>query len=286
MATCENCGGTSFKTLPYHYELEGARIDGAMCRKCGLVTVSPMPSDEAIARMYDADHCGHSEGVCTEGEFSAEHGRLMERLRTLKPSGRFLEVGAAAGGFLDRAKTAGYEVSGVELSAAACDVAKGRGIELHCGSLESAGFGDGSFDIVYMGDVLEHIPKPSSALMEAFRITAPGGLIALLCPTNIGLLSSRAGMFAYELLGRSRRSPIPPYHLYEFTPRTLKALVMKAGYDIIVAKPEILPPWSINLRGGPVERLGKLLMHWPNYIITKLTGMMGDRVMVIGRKRG
>jgi SAM-dependent methyltransferase len=251
-----------------------------------------MPDDGAIARMYDAEyfesdyHCGHTGGICTEGEFAEGHRRLLETLRAHKPSGRFLEVGAAAGGFLDQAKAAGYNVSGVELSAAACAAAVGRGVELHCGTLESAGFQDSSFDIVYMGDVLEHMPRPHDALVEAARVTAPGGLVALQCPTNIGLLSSRVGMFIYGLLGRSRRSPIPPYHLYEFTPGTLKALVRAAGYDIVVAKADILTPWSISLRGGATERTGKLLLHWPNYLITKLTGLMGDRVMVIGRKRG
>jgi len=291
MATCENCGGTSFRKLPYHYELEGRRIDGVRCRGCGLVTVSPMPDDAAIAGMYDAEyfesdyHCGHSDGVCTAGEFLEGHGLLLEMLKRLTPTGRFLEIGAAAGGFLERAREAGYEVSGVELSGAACEAAATRGIELHCGDLKSAGFEAGSFDIVYMGDVLEHIPRPSSALSEAYRVTAPGGILAVSCPTNIGLLSSRLGMLLYGLTGKSRRSPIPPYHLYEFTPGTLGALVRKAGYDIILTKPDILPPWTITLRGSAVERLGKMMLHWPNYIVTKLTGLMGDRVTVVGRKR-
>jgi len=292
MAICENCGGTSFRKLPYYYELEGTRIDGVRCRECGLVTVSPMPPDDALIRMYGAEyfesdyHCGHTGEVFGDDEFSPEHRRLLDRLVSLRPGGRLLEVGAAAGGFLAHARDAGYEVAGVEPSRAACDAAQLRGMELHCGDLESAAFPDGSFDAVYMGDVLEHMPRPAAALRETNRITGPGGLIAVLCPINIGLISSRVGLFAYRVTGRTRRSPIPPYHLYEFTAGTLAALIRRSGYDIIEASATIHPPWKVNLRGSAAERLTKLLLHWPNYILTKITGLMGDRVMIIGRKRG
>ena len=289
--TCDYCGGARFKRLPYHYTLEGTRIDGVRCLGCGLTAVSPMPGKDALARMYGSEyfkgdyHCGHREGGYEEEALTAYHSRVLEDFLKLKATGRLLEIGAAGGKFLLKARERGYEVEGVEVSPDACGIAEGLGLKLFCGVLEDAALPDGSFDAVYLGDVLEHLPKPFSSLKEIYRITAPGGVVGLSCPTNIGLISSRVGLLAYSILGRERAAPIPPYHLYEFTPGMLVKLIAGAGFEPGIVRAEIIPPWRIKLRGGVMEKAMKAAFHWPNYFITKFTGKMGDRVMVFARKR-
>jgi SAM-dependent methyltransferase len=254
------------------------------------VGVSPMPTADELAALYGGEyfegdyHCGHKASY-EEESFSEEHKRVLDRFLKLKPSGRMLEVGAAGGKFLLGARARGYEVKGVEVSAHACEMARGLGLDHFCGELEAAKFPDGSFDLVYMGDVLEHLPRPFSALRELNRVLSTRGVVCLSCPTNIGLLSSRAGLLVYRLLSRERVAPIPPYHLYEFTPSTLAALVKGAGFEVVELDAGIIPPWKIKLRGGIMEKAMKAAFHWPNYIITKLTGFMGDRVTVYARKK-
>ena len=135
-----------------------------------------------------------------------------------------------------------------------------------------------------MGDVLEHMHSPLSELRELFRILSKGGVLCISCPTNIGLLSSRVGLFVYGLLGRERLAPIPPYHLYEFMPGQIRLLLEKAGFKVIRVERRIIEPWKIILRGSTIEKAGKLLFHWPNYVITSLTGRMGDRVTIFAKK--
>jgi len=288
--TCDYCGGHEHTRLPYYYPFKGGRIYGAKCRGCGLVTVTPMPDAEDIAALYGGEyfegdyHCGHRESY-EEESFTAEHRWVLDEFVSMRPGGRMLEVGAAGGKFLLGARERGYEVKGVEVSAHACDIAKRLGLEHFCGELEAAKFPDESFDAVYMGDVLEHLPRPFSSLKELNRIMRPGGVVGLSCPTNIGLLSTRAGLLAYRLLGKERVAPIPPYHLYEFTPSTLAALLSGAGFKVERVRVDIIPPWGIKLRGSMMEKAMKAAFHWPNYVITKLTGLMGDRVTVFARKR-
>ncbi len=288
--TCDFCQGASFRRLPYYYLFKGDRIYGARCEGCGLVTVSPMPAKEDLAVLYGEDyfrgdyHCGHREGAYEDEPFTEEHVRILGVFSRLKPTGRMLEVGAAGGKFLVKAREQGYDVMGVEVSPDACRIAGSLGISHFCGELEDAKFQDGSFDAVYLGDVLEHLQRPFSTLKEIYRITAQGGVVGLSCPTNIGLLSSKAGLSVYALLGRERVAPLPPYHLYEFTPGSLKALLTGAGFRVSLVDAGIIPPWRIKLRGSLMEKAMKAGLHWPNYVITRLTGLMGDRVTIFARK--
>lgn len=178
----------------------------------------------------------------------------------------------------------GYDVVGVEVSAEACQIAEGFGLKLFCGELQDARFPNNHVDAAYLGDVLEHLHDPFMSLKELHRIMAPGGILGLSCPTNIGLLSSKAGLLAYKLLNKERVAPLPPYHLYEFTPSTLRMLLEGAGFKPVIVKVDIIPPWKINLRGSFMEKAIKALLHWPNYILTRLTGLMGDRVVIFARK--
>ena len=287
--TCDLCGGGAFRRLPYYYLLKGARIYGARCSGCGLVTVSPMPAASDLAVLYNEEyfrgdyHCGHRESY-EEESFGEEHEGILDKFISLRPSGRLLEVGAAGGKFLLGAREKGYLVFGIEVSPDACAMAGKLGIPHFCGELHEARLPDGSFDLVYMGDVLEHLPGPYEALRELNRILSPGGVLGLSCPTNIGLLSSRVGLKAYSLMGRERAAPLPPYHLYEFTPAHLKRLLGKAGFRVVEVEAGVIPPWRIQLRGSLFEKAMKAALHWPNYLVTLLTGRMGDRVTIFALK--
>jgi SAM-dependent methyltransferase len=288
--TCDFCGGARFRRLPYYYNFRGGRIYGVRCLSCGLITVSPKPSKEELAGLYDGEyferdyHCGHRDGAYEDESFTEEHGYVLGMLSKLKPAGRMLEIGAAGGKFLARARDLGYDVMGVEVSADACGMAEKLGLKHFCGELEDARFPSESFDVIYMGDVMEHLPRPFSTLKEVYRISARGAVVSASCPTNIGLISSRVGLLAYALLGRERAAPIPPYHLYEFTPRAMEGIFKGAGFEVEALKVDIIPPWRINLRGGPMEKAFKAAFHWPNYLITRLTGLMGDRATIFVRK--
>ncbi len=45
-------------------------------------------------------------------------------------------------------------------------------------------FRDGSFDVVLMHEVLEHVRDDAAALREACRVLAPGGHLVLFCPNR------------------------------------------------------------------------------------------------------
>jgi ubiquinone/menaquinone biosynthesis C-methylase UbiE len=108
-------------------------------------------------------------------------------LPELRPDMRLLDVGCGPGsitrGFAERLPSG--QVVGLDLSretlAAAREDAAARGLDnvvYQEGSVYDLPFLDGSFDVVYAHQVLQHLREPSGALREMLRVLRPGGLLA------------------------------------------------------------------------------------------------------------
>ena len=91
----------------------------------------------------------------------------------------------------------------------------------------------------------------------------------------------RAAIFAYRASGTSKKMSMPPYHVNEFTPATLKLMLEKAGFRKAVAIQRVKRPDSISLRGTILEKAAKRALQYPNYLITKSAGILGDRLLGI-----
>lgn len=104
----------------------------------------------------------------------------------LRPDAEVLDVGSGPGtitvGLARRAaRVVGLDMS-AEMVAAARDHAAGEGIAntaFEVGSAYDLPFDDGSFDVVYTHQVLQHLADPVSALREFRRVLRPGGLVAV-----------------------------------------------------------------------------------------------------------
>jgi SAM-dependent methyltransferase len=104
------------------------------------------------------------------------------------------------------------------------------GLKVRSGLAEAAlaEYPDEHFDVVTSWHVLEHVLDPSRVLAEAYRILKPGGVLMLEVPNfdSLGRTVLRTYWFPLEL----------PRHLYHYTPKTLGALLRKAGFGEITIK--------------------------------------------------
>ncbi len=238
-APCVLCGSGEAAILEKESRIVGARSPAAVvrCGGCGLLRLDPPPAPDAVARLYREDglvleyeaRCGRAyvSGDIEPAPFAASRLAALERLRG--GPGRLLDVGAARGVFLDLARSRGWTVRGVELSSEGVRVARERfGLEVAETTLEGAGFPDGSFDVVHMSHVLEHLDQPLRSLAEVRRVLKPGGILALEVPNEFGDL---LGSVREVLLRRPRIVyAVPSPHLFFFTPATLRRLVARAGF--------------------------------------------------------
>jgi len=138
------------------------------------------------------------------------------------PGRRVLDLGCRDGA-LTREYAAGNEVVGVDADRDALAEAEKVGIETHWADLDQPlPFGDGNFDVVVAGELLEHLRDPRGVVGEVRRVLRPGGTFVASVP-NAYRLKNRLRF----LLGRKPEDD--PTHLQMFAPHDVRALL--AGFD-------------------------------------------------------
>jgi 2-polyprenyl-3-methyl-5-hydroxy-6-metoxy-1,4-benzoquinol methylase len=204
----------------------GFRWQMSRCRHCRFVFSNPYLPAEQLETFYSA---------LIDPEYSAEAaGRsrnfitLLKRLESLHPPGRrLLDVGAASGIFLNEARRVGYDIAGIEPSAFL--VAEARrlyGIGLFCGTSEQFPF-TGSYDIVTLLDIIEHLQDPSHFLERISSHMTPGGVLLIVTPDIDSLAARLSGRrwWHYRLA-----------HINFFNLTSLRYLLEQHGFSIITCK--------------------------------------------------
>jgi SAM-dependent methyltransferase len=291
LTRCLGCGSDRLDPLPLAYEFHG-RFPLVECRACGLRFLRVQPTAEGLARLYSAEYfdrdfrCGRSAvAYDDEAAFRDENRDLLDAFARLIPPGRLLEVGAAGGWLLKQARERGWTAHGVELSGEAVARARALGLDVFHGELADARFPDAYFDLAYMGDVLEHVPDARAVLAEVVRVLRPGGYLYLRGPVTTHSIARRLGLALYRLAGRTIVLREPPYHLWEFTPRSLARLFRTAGLEVIESRQSKIPPGRPHGDKGAATRLVMNAIDTINLPLTRACNVLGDRIVLVGRTR-
>jgi 2-polyprenyl-3-methyl-5-hydroxy-6-metoxy-1,4-benzoquinol methylase len=180
------------------------------------------------------------------------HARMVELIGSNK---RVLDVGCSTG-YLARVLNAlGNTVSGVEYDAAAAKEAEPDLVKLVVGDLETLDlvdeFGEGSFDVVVFGDVLEHLRDPMPVLRGARPLLAPGGSVVISVP-NIAhgdvRLALLKGRFRYTKLGL-----LDETHTRFFTRENLDPFLRDAGFVAVDVRRTYAPLFDTEVGVRPDE---------------------------------
>jgi SAM-dependent methyltransferase len=139
--------------------------------------------------------------------------------------GRVLDVGCGTGDRLDLFRSLGFDVTGLEVDGRAAEHARARfGLEVVGSDLLDAHLPAGSFHLVTMHHVLEHLHRPREAIGECRRLLREGGSLVVQVP-NMDSLQARA-------FGARWHAIDPPRHLYYFTPATLARMLGREGLRV------------------------------------------------------
>ncbi len=289
---CNLCGGEDGKTIPFRYAFKDRFLWGVSCNSCSLVSIWPRPSDEEIKEMYEDDYftsddkqTHHMEVSYLEILSKGDYQEGIQQIKKYCESGNILDVGCATGNFIYVLSKNGYNVKGIELSTFAAEFGrKNFGINIinkpYSVDLINKELDENYFDVIMMGDVLEHFTNPTEAMELTYKILKPGGVALIQLPGTLNLISSRIAFFIYKLIGSQKTMYIPPYHLTEFNAKTARTMFEKCGFKKIIIKEDIKPPSTITLRGNFAENTFKLAFQYLNYYLTKWFGVPGDRMII------
>lgn len=155
------------------------------CGSCGYGWQHPLPTPEMIREYYSTSSTYNLHGA-NEKENASR--RRLDRIGRLMPNrGALLDIGCGLGHFLLLAEKDGWDVVGVEPQKSAADYCrKQHKIEVHQGFVGDLDLTPGSFDVVTLWDVLEHVHDYPRFLAECARLAAPGGLLIMAVPNASG----------------------------------------------------------------------------------------------------
>ena len=114
-----------------------------------------------------------------------ERARLGLLMRHINPPGEMLEIGPGQGSLALQAVEAGWRYRGIEASPILIDELRGKGLEVIEGWAPPMLAADGSADVVYADQVLEHMSGIDAArqfVAEARRVLRPDGVFFVVVP--------------------------------------------------------------------------------------------------------
>ncbi len=194
------------------------------CSDCDHEWVDPLPTQQQIDAVYSAGYFkGNGLGYRDyfERERASNRRKARYRLDLLqrfgaKPESVSLDIGAADGTFVREAQEAGWISHGVEVSIEARGALEPDVSERIHGSLGEAS-AVGSFDVVTLWDVLEHMPNIVATMTQVATMLKPGGLVGVVVPV-IDNWNSRRRPHTWDQYK-------PPEHLTFFSTRSLRTFL-------------------------------------------------------------
>lgn len=290
-AQCPVCAGTASRVWyrPRPYTIR-------QCLTCTHGFVDPMPSEAELDELYrdQTDDSLLGNGMSRQlvsyldgntGRYESFYGYRLDALKRagIEKSARVLDYGCAIGAFVRTLALAGYE-RGAGYDVAENIVAEGRdrwGLDLHSGDRQTYFAAQrGRFDVVHCANVFEHLRTPAQALDELSALLVPRGHVIISVP-NVRSLT--------VLLVRTR-SPViaPPHHLQYYTPRSLRALLERRGFEV---RDLITPFWTsdsdiyLHMLGVPlpIARGTRAAMSWGPSPVIERAGW-GGIISVVARR--
>lgn len=222
------------------------------CRRCGLRYRSPREDERTILGWYGdvEDPLYLSQESARVATFSRALLRLEKRVPVRGP---LLDVGCYTGVFLDAAAKKGWQVTGVEPSRWAAEVARGRGYTVHQGTVATTPLPRRHFAVVTMWDVLEHLADPVGELERVRELARDDGFLVA--------ASLNVDAWIARLLGR-RWPWYMRMHLIYYTRETLAAVLASAGWRMVALEsyPHVVTAgYLAHKLSGYAPRLGRLM---------------------------
>jgi glycosyltransferase involved in cell wall biosynthesis/ubiquinone/menaquinone biosynthesis C-methylase UbiE len=206
------------------------------CPSCRTLRQSALPEGARIRFVYDVEYPRHFPHARATDPRSRLFASIAARLTALRPPGRLLDVGGSSGDLSVAAARLGWRTVATDLSRDACVAALANtGRPAIQGDGARLPVREGAADAVTLLNVVDHTTDPLAVVAEGCRVLAPGGVVVIRV-TNARFHASMARLLS-SAPWLWRLVPLSPVlHLWSFTPRGLRALVERAGLDVVAVR--------------------------------------------------
>jgi SAM-dependent methyltransferase len=227
LSSCVVCGGAPEPA----FRKDGFEL--VRCVTCGLLMRRELPAREELDAIYAPEYFaldpdrpvqGYVDYVADAERHRETARRRLALLQRFVPArGKLLDVGAAAGFFVDEARRTGWEAEGVDVAAHMADWARRElGVPVRVGAIADAA---GPHAAVTMWDYIEHSLEPDADLRRARELLEPGGVVALSTGDRDSLVA--------RVSGRRWHLLTPRHHNFFFSAATLTRLLERTGFHVV-----------------------------------------------------
>lgn len=281
---CFLCGSTRIKQTrdrrPVNYHVNRYFYK---CRDCKALSLWPKLENWEIQKLYSANYIGDvAPGSSLDYESDrVRFTKLEHYLTRISDRGEklYLDFGCgASANTLILAKALGFQAFGVEVAE---DTRKQANLVSGCEiySPEEIATDQHRFDIVFMGDVLEHVMDPILLLESAQNSLKSGGVLVIQGPLEGAVTLSNFFVSLKAQIFFRRPSTFPPYHVS--LARRNSILKMLRVRDLTVVDMEITEPY------WPAPRFGsKDSFVSPSKFLLSLTKLIDIGIHRINKSYG
>lgn len=230
-------------TLWGGYLFKEKKFNIVRCKKCGFMFIDPLPSQNELDSIYESQEYFDNYFISKNKlasyiqameDYSSTDLEILEVIKQYKPSGKILDIGCAAGRFLRNARKYGYKPYGVEPNKPLANYARDQlNLEVLNDNFNKNCFPDEYFDVIYLGDILEHLRNPIEALKIIRKKIYKNSILVINQPLTYNRSLFNTFLHLNMILKRNKHSNYPPTHLWEFTAYSLKKFLTLNHCQII-----------------------------------------------------
>jgi len=243
------------------YKLSGANV---FASPGGYHFIDTLDTVEDISPQIDGSGLTQEEVIYLEKSLQSNPERFENQVNTVKRhiairDSKVLDIGCGGGLFLSKLKQERADVTGIELSDTRAYYAKTKhGLEIIKRPIEDDYWKEkyGSYDVVTLWDVIEHVNYPLSTLKSAAKMLKSGGLILIDTPCRDAFYH-RFGEFTYRISGgkyptflNTMYSSKPFGHKQILALSEMREMLEDSGFEVLeLAKfHELSFPYSFYLK--------------------------------------
>lgn len=205
------------------------------CISCGLGVLDPRPTKEEIVKLYGQEYFAQpSQGKMEQDSPEFVHRLSLESsrirfVRSHKKKGELLDMGCGNANFLFACQKKGFSVQGMDISDYAVNYAREElKLQISVGDVGDVKLPHNYFDVITMWHFLEHTENPREVILQAKQWLKKDGVMIIDVP-NYESTDAKAeweNWVGWQL----------PYHLFHFTPSSLRQLLKETGFKVIKTK--------------------------------------------------
>ena len=263
---CPVCGSNEF-TLIDKIEYPEGLLKISRCNTCSVSFSSTRFSDEYLkvkyySKNYEEEIVGDQNYEETSEQFFQG---IVDKVKKLKNSGEWLDIGCGRGYLLDIASKNNFDCYGIDAND---DFIDNKKIKFFNKNLFETDFNNGKFDIVSMINVLDHLGSPGEYLGKIYDLLGSDRILYIHVPNEYYFNKKVFNKFT---------GYCPNVHLVNYSEKNISSILKRFNFSKI----EFVSP-KYKTIGGKKEML--YLLETFNNLAIKWNGGIWISMQVIAYK--